>query len=261
MSIIFPEGITFKLKYLSIYDTDPDLIPSNLNYGCTYQYRSIFDGHIDTSNVTDVSYLFQGCTILTMISAMNFSSVTNMRSIFNSCELLTSIPQLDTSNVTDFYSCFYGCSSLVSIPQLDTSNVTDFYSCFYGCSSLVSIPQLNTSKATNVSSMFSGCSSLRSIPLLDFGKVTSISSLFGYSNITTLTDLGGFKNLKINFTNGLNRLPNLTVQSLMNVINNLYDFRANGETTTRTLKLGTTNLNKLTEEQKAVATNKGWSLN
>ena len=237
MSIIFPEGITFKLKYLSIYDTDPDLIPSNLNYGCTYQYRSIFDGHIDTSNVTDVSYLFQGCTILTMISAMNFSSVTNMRSIFNSCELLTSIPQLDTSNVTDFYSCFYGCSSLVSIPQL------------------------NTSKATNVSSMFSGCSSLRSIPLLDFGKVTSISSLFGYSNITTLTDLGGFKNLKINFTNGLNRLPNLTVQSLMNVINNLYDFRANGETTTRTLTLGTTNLNKLTDEQKAVATNKGWSLN
>ena len=54
--------------------------------------------------------------------------------------------------------------------------------------------------------------------------------------------------------------PTLTVQSLMNVINILYDCRANGETTTRTVTLGTTNLNKLTDEQKAVATNKGWDL-
>ena len=59
---------------------------------------------------------------------------------------------------------------------------------------------------------------------------------------------------------GLNKCPNLTVDSLMNVINNVYDFVGNGETTTRTLQIGTTNLDKLTDEQKAVATNKGWSL-
>ena len=236
MSIVFPEGITFKLKYLSIYDTDPDLIPASLNYAFVNQYRTIFDGHIDTSNVTDVSFLFQNCSSLARVPMMNFSSVSNMRSIFNSC------------------------SSLISVPQLDTSNVTDFYSCFYGCYTLVSIPQLNTSKARNVGLMFNGCTSLMSIPLLDFGNVNNISNLFGYSDIKTLTDLGGFKNIKINFTKGLNHLPNLTVQSLMNVINNLYDFRANGESTTRTLQLGTTNLNKLTDEQKAVATNKGWSL-
>lgn len=237
MSIVFPEGITFKLKYLSIYDTDPDLIPSSLTYAFANQNRSVFDSHMDTSNVTDVSFLFQNCSRLAKIPMMNFSSVSNMRSAFHSCV------------------------SLISVPQLDTSNVTDFYSCFYQCYTLVSIPQLNTSKANNVGLMFNGCTSLMSIPLLDFGNVNNISNMFGYSDIKTLTDLGGFKNLKINFTNGLNRLPNLTVQSLMNVINNLYDFRANGETTTRTLTLGTTNLNKLTDEQKAVATNKGWSLN
>ena len=71
--------------------------------------------------------------------------------------------------------------------------------------------------------------------------------------------MGGFKNIKVDFD--IQKAPNLTVQSLMNVINNLYDFRANGESTTRTLTLGTTNLNKLTDEQKAVATNKGWNLN
>lgn len=237
MNIIFPEGITFKLKYLSIYDTDPDLIPQSLTYAFVNQYRSVFDGHIDTSNVTDVSFLFQNCSSLAKIPMMNFSSVSNMRSAFHSC------------------------ASLASVPQLDTSNVTDFYSGFYGCSTLVSIPQLNTSKANNVGLMFNGCTSLMSIPLLDFGNVNNISNLFGWNDIKTLTDLGGFKNLKIDFKNGLNHSPNLTVQSLMNVINNLYDFRANGDsTTTRTLQLGTTNLNKLTDEQKAVATNKGWSL-
>ena len=236
MSIIFPEGITFKLKYLSIYDTSPELIPQSLTYAFANQYRSVFDSHMDTSNVTDVSFLFQNCTILAKIPMMNFSSVSNMRSAFHSCTSLTSVPQLDTSNVTDFYSCFYQCYTLVSIPQL------------------------NMSKANNVGLMFNGCTSLMSIPLLDFGNVNNISAFFGYSDIKTLTDLGGFKNLKIDFKNGLNLLPNLTVQSLMNVINNLYDFRANGESTTRTLKLGTTNLNKLTDEQKAVATNKGWSL-
>ena len=180
--------------------------------------------------------------------------------MFSNCDKLVTIPQLDTSKVTNMSYIFYYCGNLLIIPQLDTSNVTNMGSMFYYCRNLITIPQLDTSKVTDMSSMFCGCSNLNSIPLLDCGKVTNVSNMFGWEDINTLTDLGGFKNLKINFTDGLNHLPNLTVQSLMNVINNLYDFRANGESTTRTLKIGTTNLNKLTDEQKAVATNKGWSL-
>lgn len=166
----------------------------------------------------------------------------------------------DTSKVTNFSQAFYNCSSLIKCPNIDTMSAIYMEEMFYSCSSLKFAPYLNTMNVTNVSRMFTMCSSLMSVPLLDFGKVTSVYNMFGYSNIYSLKDLGGFKNLKINFTNALNYLPNLTVQSLMNVINNLYDFRANGESTTRTLQLGTTNLNKLTDEQKAVATNKGWEL-
>ena len=165
----------------------------------------------------------------------------------------------DDFKFSDAVKLFYYNQGSV-VKYLDTSNVTNMGSMFSNCDKLVTIPQLDTSKVTNMSSMFCGCSNLNSIPLLDCGKVTGVSTMFGWEDINTLTDLGGFKNLKINFTDGLNHLPNLTVQSLMNVINNLYDFRANGESTTKTLTLGTTNLNKLTDEQKAVATNKGWNL-
>ena len=55
-------------------------------------------------------------------------------------------------------------------------------------------------------------------------------------------------------------------ESLMNVINNLYDLNltydvANGGTLYRQiLRLGSTNLAKLTSDEIAIATNKGWDV-
>ena len=66
--------------------------------------------------------------------------------------------------------------------------------------------------------------------------------------------------MKVSVTSGfLNLCPNLTVDSLMNVINNVYDLTANG-LSGQSLKFGQTNLDKLTPEQIAVATAKGWTL-
>jgi hypothetical protein len=96
------------------------------------------------------------------------------------------------------------------------------------------------------------------LPLLECGNVTNINGFFGYGNINTLTQLGGFKDLKVNF-DGLQRLPNLTYQSIINVLNDLYDFRGNGNTTTtRTIKFHSNALAQMTDEDKSIATNKGW---
>ena len=188
-------------------------------------------------------------------------SPTNMKYAYYQGRMKVIDIKYDTSKVINFNGAFQYCNPLLKCPNIDTTSAIDMGDMFYYCSSLKYAPSLNTSNVTQISGMFTLCNSLISVPLLDCSNVTSIYNVFGYSDIKTLTDLGGFKNLKINFTNGLNHLPNLTVQSLMDVINNLYDFRANGDsTTTRTLQLGTTNLNKLTDEQKAVAVNKGWSL-
>lgn len=52
--------------------------------------------------------------------------------------------------------------------------------------------------------------------------------------------------------------PLLTYDSIMSIINHLKDF--SGTTTTMKLTLGTTNLEKLTDAEKKIATDKGWTL-
>ena len=132
----------------------------------------------------------------------------------------------DTSNVTDMSYMFSDCSNLTSIPSFDTSNVTDMSYMFAYCQNLTSVPSFDTSNVTNMSDMFIYCSSLETIHMLNIGT-----------------------NLDIHYTTKFTR------EALIEIIGNL-------KTVTRTkrLTMGATNLAKLTDEDKTIATNKGWSL-
>ena len=207
---------------------------------------------LNTSKVTIMSHMFNYCRNITTIPLLNTSNVTNMDNMFRMCSNLTSIPELDTSKVTDMNNMFYYCSRLTSIPKLNTSNVTNMANMFGNCSKLTSIPELNTSNVIKMSYMFNSCSGLASIPLLDTSKVTDMGSMFSYcSNLTTL---GGFKGLKTDLN--LSSSTKITHESLMNVINYTDDVTSDP----KTLTLGSTNLAKLTDDEKAIATNKGWTL-
>ena len=255
-------GLFYKcnsLKYIgNITGTESVTDMSMLFEDCT-SLTSI--PYFDTSSVTSMHDMFNGCTSLTTIPQLDTSSVTSMHEMFSGCTSLTSIPQLDTSSATDLKAMFWGCSSLTTVPHLDTSSVTDMRFLFAYCSSLTTVPPIVTSNVTEIGYMFTDCESLTSIPLLDCSSITEKISPFQMSsNLYNLTDLGGFKDLKVGWSiDFLNMIPNVTVESLMNVINNLYDLTANG-LSGQTLKFGTPNLNKLTDEQIAVAINKGWTL-
>lgn len=226
--------------------------------------RSMFCGcssltsipRLDTSNVTAMNLMFENCKSLTSIPQLDTRRVTKMSNMFNNCASLTTIPQLDTSNVIIIANMFYNCSSLTTIPLLDTSNVTIMNGMFNNCSSLTSIPQLNTSNATDMGFMFAYCASLTSVPRLDATSLTNADNMFGgdFFPLNKFTDFGGLTNLKVNLN--LTPCPKLTHDSLMNVINEAADVTASP----KTLTLGATNLAKLTDEEKAIATNKGWTL-
>lgn len=176
----------------------------------------------------------------------------------------------DTSNVTNAGYMFQNAKKLINIPQFNTSNMTAMQNMFYGCNALISIPQLNTNKAINIGYMFYNCIKLVTVPLLNCNNVTTINSIF--YNCRELTTLGGFENLgKAYLTTQLanynyytlnlqeSSSSKITHESLMNVINNLYDIATKGVKTQK-LVLGSKNLAKLTAEEIAIATNKGWSV-
>lgn len=160
---------------------------------------------------------------------------------------------------------YYGSSNKVIKVLSDISDTTATANMFAACGDLIKILPISTSNVTNMDSMFVSCSKLTAIPLLDCQNVKTMSTFFGYSNVNSITNLGGFKDLGKQSSVGgissgfLDRVPNLTHESLMNVINNLYDRKTNGLSNT-SIKFGTTNLNKLTDEEKAIAINKGWNL-
>ena len=211
---------------------------------------------LDTSNVEVMNNMFTDCSSLTSIPLLDTSKVTKMTSMFNGCTSLTSIPILNTSNVIRTANMFFNCSSLTTIPQLDTRSVTIMSSMFLGCSSLTTIPQLDTRNVTDMSYMFYECTSLTSVPRLDATSLTNADNMFESDFIlfNKFTDFGGLTGLKIDLN--LSNCPKLTHDSLMNVINEAADVTSSP----KTLTLGTENLNKLTDEEKAIATNKGWTL-
>ena len=206
---------------------------------------------IDTTNVINMFCMFQGCSSLTTIPPMDTSKVTDMAGMISNCSSLTSVPEMDTSKVTTMSGMFDGCSSLTVIPEMNTSRVTDMAAMFSECSSLATVPGMDTSKVRDMYDMFYKCNLLTSAPEMDASNVYNMNTMF--QGCTSLTDLGGFLKLKTNLD--LSSCP-LNHDSLMNVINKAADVTASPAT----LTLGSTNLAKLTDAEKGIATAKGWTL-
>lgn len=154
------------------------------------------------------------------------------------------IPNINTSYMTSMTSMFSGCTSLTSISKLNTDKVTAMNYMFYACYSLTTIPQLNAGNVTNTDQMFYSCSALTTLGgLLNLGQAYSTSQSANYYYYELV----------------LSTCTALTYDSLMNVINNLYDIKTKG-CNAQSLTLGSTNIAKLTSEEIAIATNKGWTV-
>ena len=131
--------------------------------------------------------MFLGCSSLTSLDLSKFdtSNVVDMSAMFNSCSSLTSldVSNFNTSNVTNMGYMFSGCSSLtlLNLSNFNTNKVTDMSSMFYNCSSLTSldVSNFNTSNVANMSLMLHSCSSLTSLDLssFDMSKVTDTTAM------------------------------------------------------------------------------------
>mgnify|MGYP000251266026 CR=1 FL=1 len=236
----------------------------------------------DTSKVTNMGSMFYSSAIQTPnLSNFETSKVTSMNSMFSSCNGITSLDlsNFSTSNVTSMYYMFKNCGNLTSLNlgNFETSNVTSMHSMFENCKKLTSLDlsSFDTSKVKEIPYIFSGCTLLKEINIsnFDLSSATWISSMFSRcSSLTTIT--GCLQNLgqaylttsSANYSNyklDLSSCSKLTEQSLINMLNGLYDIATKG-CKTQQVVLGSTNLAKLTSEagQQALsnAQAKGWTI-
>ena len=176
-------------------------------------------------------------------------SNTSVGNIFKNDKKLVYAPYIDTSNVTSMNGMFENCSSLTTIPALDTSNVTSMGYMFENCSSLIAIPALNTSKVTDMNWVFDYCASLTTIPALNTSNVTSMNGMFRYCwELSSILMTGTKCSFNISYTI-------LKHDALVTLLNNLGTANSGA-----TLTMGSSKLALLSDEEKKIATDKGWIL-
>lgn len=157
---------------------------------------------------------------------------------FKDCTALESvnISGIEDYKVISCYAMFRGCTALTSVTMnsfvagYEGGSMSSYDYMFYGCSNLVTINALDLTRWSNVTNMFAGCTSLENLTITAFKD----------DNLTTWH---------------LEDCTALTVTSLVGIFNALPTTQ-----NSRTIQIGTTNKNKLSAAELAIATDKGWSV-
>ena len=168
--------------------------------------------------------------------------------------------------IEDFSYLFENCRNLRTAPSIQKA-IKNARNMFRGCSSLTTAPRYNTSEATDLGGMYAGCDKLTSVGAIDCSSLPNApigwnreAYIFDTNQYPSLTDFGGFLNLKQNVD--LSGLIALSNNSVENIFNNLYNFSGNGETP-NSIQGNITMSSFITdavEQYRAIAESKGWTI-
>lgn len=148
----------------------------------------------------------------------------------------------------------FAYSGIEEIPQIDFSNATGLTNIFFNCKSLYKA-NINTKSASNINYLFGDCDKLHTVSEINASNVTTNISQYSSPFYTcyVLRNFEGFEGLKVNMY--ISDCRSLSYESLMNVINKLVDGVSG-----KTLYLSQDCVNMLSDDDIAIATNKGWSI-
>lgn len=241
-------------------------------------------------NITSIIRMFKNNKAkFIKVTNLNISKCTSCLEVFYGCENITSIDLsgLNTTLVTDFSYMISECSKLLTLVlPFNTANAVNMTGMFKNNSALysVDISSFNTAKLTNVTDLFSGCYSLYTLKwssLFNLANCVSAGGMFDYCNslnvlnlsyinTVSMTTLPTFKNcvnlymfiVSANYFNSsvstydfselINWSDSTSINTLVSVLPNV---------TNKVLKLSTVTKSVLTDAQKAIISNKGWTLN
>lgn len=247
---------------------------------------------LEIPNYVTANGLFNGCSKLTSVNleALHTSNITDFNNMFAGCSSLVSLDLSGfdfrkTGNSGSPGAMFSGCTNLESVnldvgdkkvPFVSFANHLGYL--FNGCSKLREVDLRNF--LTDISSaqyVFAGCTSLETINMdgITLNRINGQSTNYGafrdwfkgctnLKNLTFGTGLGAALSSSSTsncFYIDLTPCSLLTHDSLVDFLTKLADVSDKGApVAVTTVRLGSTNLAKLTAEEIAIATNKGWTV-
>ena len=234
-------------------------LPDEIQIINAYSFASTGIQEINLSpNICELkNNVFSDCKDLEIINISENTTIVLGSSVFSKCVSLKNDVANNILNHTTRMgtSIFNGCTFLTNITTKFSVN-----SMFQECTNLQCC-EITDSVIKMAGRMFYKCTSLETVILpstitsADSNSLTTTTSDYAFYNCTALKDvqLGQDWNMSLR----LNVSNNLTHDSMVAMFNSLKDLTGD---TAKTLTLGSTNLAKLTDEEKAIATNKNWTL-
>lgn len=247
----------------------PFLINKTINENGTYKAKDDnVDGYsevvVATSGVDINDYFFE---TLPDIAINNMPKIAQY--------LIKKVPAFNFVG-RKFDQVFYRMDNLeeVDLSSCDFSNTEIFSECFSFCISLKKIifPNIITNKITNISSFVRGCDNLETIDLSSCSFANVINCSYAFLWCPKLIDLKLNENHNlgqafstsqsenyVDYSLQFYKTLNLSRESLLGIINGLYDIATAG-VKPQQLTLTATNLAKLTADEIAIATSRGWTV-
>lgn len=246
---------------------------------------------VNTAGVTSMSSMYEYCYNLATVPLLDTSRVTSFKGLFNKCYGLITVPKYDTSKATNIQNMFSECRSMHILPDCDFSKATNMVSAFALMSNITEFPgSYNFGAVVNATYAWAGdwgfyneqkdtyaVGNLRRFPAYSMPECTTLTGAWqdqtvlyslgklnipkcinidnAFNGCFNLTNVGGFTGLKCNIN--MSHCSKLTTASMVNIMTEAADVTALGQ---RTMTFGAVNLAKLTDAQKAIATEKGWTL-
>jgi len=230
-------------------------IGSNAFYNCT---RLVSVTVSENANYALERYAFQNTGITDSYVTDIVSHASSINSyIFSNCN---SLINAEVPAFADYM--FSSCANLKTAKSTGSFIFTSTGNSTFNSSNMLENVIIAEGTTTIGTCVFNGCTSLKTVYLpssvttaTSGSLTTTSSSYYVFNGCTALEDvqLGQDWNMSLR----LNISNNITVDSMVAMFNSLKDLTG---TTAKTLTLGSANLAKLTDEQKAIAINKNWTL-
>ena len=153
--------------------------------------KGVYDlNFIDTSKITDMSWLFENVKHNFDVSDWDVYNVKDMTGMFYCCKNFDcDLSNWNVSNVTDMHALFYECNKFTGkgLEHWDMSNVTKADHMFYKCKTFnCDLSKWNVSNVTNMDNMFDGCKKFNcDLSDWDISNITLWKNMFdGFNKMT-----------------------------------------------------------------------------